>query len=149
MKKILSMILCACLLLCSAAAFAEAAETNGDDFTLKVWNRSGEEFSYLRFEFYDGDRQTGYVLSCPNEGEDFYRAPCSTEEPGEGGELLVKLSYGVSDLDQEDAILQAMMGKPAEEHPIMELTLTPESGKEYGLELVKDGDRWAVRPVGE
>ena len=146
MKKILSMILCVCLLLGAAAAEEEAGENT---FLLKVWNRSGEEFSYLRFAFFAGGRQTGYVLSCPNEGEDFYRVPYSPGDPGEPEDLRIEVSGGISGLPAEEAILQAMAGNPAEEHPLMTLDLKPECGREYQLALMKDGDAWKMVPIGE
>ena len=57
----------------------------------------------------------GYVLSCPNEGEDFYRCPVSMDPPdtAEGAEpLRIELSMGFSEESPEDAIISAMMGKP-------------------------------------
>ena len=54
----------------------KTAETTGDDsILLKVWNRSGLEISYLRFDYYVGDEYRGLTASCPDEGEDFYRSP--------------------------------------------------------------------------
>ena len=146
MKKILSMILCVCLLLCSTALAEEADENT---FLLKVWDKSGEKISYLKFDFYEGDRLAGRVLSCPNEGEDFYRAPYSPASPEEPVNLRIECSYAVSELEPEDAILQAMAGNPAEEHPMVTLEMKPELGQEYQLELVKDGDSWAMIPVEE
>ena len=148
MKKILSMILCACLLLCSAAAMAED-EADESTFLLKVWNKSGETFSYLRFDFYVGDMLTSRVYSCPNEGEDFYRVPYSPASPEDLENLRIECTYGISELAPEDAILQVMAGNPAEEHPLTTLELKPECGQEYPLELVKDGDTWAMKPVEE
>ena len=146
MKKILSMILCVCLLF-GAAALAEEQAADENTFLVKVWNKSGEEFSYLRFAFFVGDRQLGYVLSCPNKGEDFYRVPCSPGNPEDLKDLRIEVSYGISELSPEDAILQAMMGNPAEEHPVGTLELEPECGQEYPLELTKDGDSWKLEPA--
>lgn len=147
MKKILSMILCACLLLCSTALGEGEADEN--TFLLKVWDKSGVKISYLKFDFYAGDRLAGRVLSCPNEGEDFYRVPYSPASPEDLEKLRIECSYAVSDLAPEDAILQAMAGNPAEEHPLMTLDLKPECGQEYPLDLVKDGDSWAMIPAEE
>ena len=97
MKKILSMILCVCLLF-GAAALAEEEAADENTFLVKVWNKSGEEISYLRFAFFAGDRQLGYVLSCPNEGEDFYRVPCSPGDPEDLKDLRIEVSYGISEL---------------------------------------------------
>ena len=58
--------------------------------------------------------------------------------------------YGISDLSPEDAILQVMMGKPAEEHPLLTLDLIPEGGKVYDLVLSPDGETgWQLTPVEE
>ena len=58
--------------------------------------------------------------------------------------------YGISDLSPEDAILQVMMGKPAEEHEVEGPDLKPEAGKIYDLSLVMmDGDMNLVLTGGE
>ena len=154
MKKILSMVLCVCLLL-GAAATAEEEMSDGS-FLLRIWNRSGLEISYLRFDFYTGDFLSCMLASCPNEGEDFYRAEYAAS-PEELKELRIQCSYGVSGLKpedailelmagkpaeehQEDAILELMAGKPAEEHPVVFPELAPEGGQVYELELVSDGE---------
>ncbi len=137
MKKILSMVLCVCLLL-SAAATAEE-EGNDGSFLLKIRNRSGLEISYLRFDFYTGDFLSCTTASCPNEGEDFYRAEYAAP-PEELKELRIQCAYGVSGLKPEDAILELMAGKPAEEHPVVFPELAPEGGQVYELELVSDGE---------
>lgn len=81
------------------------------------------------------------IASCPNEGEDFYRVPYTPESLEELKDLRIECSYGVSDLSPEEAILQLMMGKPAEEHEVEGPELQPEAGKVYDLSLVMmDGD---------
>ena len=60
MKKFFAFVLCLCLLVCCGAA-AEEPEENS--FLLKVWNRSGMEISYLRFDFYIGDQIAGLTAS--------------------------------------------------------------------------------------
>lgn len=82
------------------------------------------------------------IASCPNEGEDFYRVPYTPESLKELKDLRIECSYGVSDLSPEEAILQLMMGKPAEKHEVEGPELQPEAGKVYDLSLVMmDGDR--------
>ena len=142
MKKLLSWILCLCLLL-GTAAFAE--EDAGDDtFLLKIHDRSGLDISYLRFDFYAGDQYRGYVCSSPNEGEDFYRCPYSTDDPEELKNLRIEVSYGVSDLSPEDAIIQVMMGKEMEEHKIVTLEQAFELGEEYDMSLIGDGETYQL-----
>ena len=139
MRKLLSVILCMCLLGC-AAAYAEE-EAGEDTFLLKIWDQSGLKISYLRFDLYVGEEYRGLICSCPNEGEDFYRVPYTPETPDELENLRIEYSYGISDLSPEDAILQLMMGKPAEEHEVEGTELKPEAGKIYDLSLVMmDGD---------
>ena len=156
MKKILSVILCVCLF-AGAAAFAEektavpgiqisdemrAEEETGDNsILLKIWNGSGLEFSYLRFDFYVGDEYRGLAASCPDEGEDFYRAPYEPESAEELKDLRIRFSYGISDLPAEDAILEIMKGNPGEEHEIAAPEFVPECGKVYHLILADvDGE---------
>lgn len=147
MKKVLSVILCL-LLLCCTAAYAEEEEPGEDSFLLKVWDRSGLEMSYLRFDLYVGEEYRGLICSCPNEGEDFYRAPCSVGDAEELKDLRVVVSYGISDLSPEDAILQVMMGKPQEEHELLILDFVPEYGQTYELNLIPDGaDGWLLVPT--
>lgn len=135
MKKFFAFVLCLCLLVCCGAA-AEEPEENS--FLLKVWNRSGMEISYLRFDFYIGDQIAGLTASCPNEGENFYRCTYTPETPEELKKLRIVYSYGISELPPEEAILQLMTGKPAEEHPLEDPGVVPECGKTYCLDLVKD-----------
>ena len=152
MKKALSVVLCFCLCLLAAAAPAE--ETEDGSFLLKIRDRSDLDLTYLRFDFYVGDEYRGCTVSCPDEGEDFYRAPCDASSPDELENLRIECSYGFSDLAPEDAILQVMTGNPAEEHPVDMADLNPEPGQEYWLVLLSDGDAaWletedAEKPVG-
>ena len=147
MKKLLSVILCLCLLGC-ASAYAEEDEPGEDSFLLKIRDRSGLEMSYLRFDLYVGEEYRGLICSCPNEGEDFYRAPCSVGDAEELKDLRVLVSYGVSDLSPEDAILQVMMGNPQEEHELLTLDFIPEYGQTYELNLVPDdAGGWLLVPA--
>ena len=110
--------------------------------------KSGLEISYLRFDFYLGEDYVGLICSCPNEGEDFYRVPYSAEDPEELEKLRIECSYGISDLSPEDAILQVMMGNPAEEHALLTLDFVPEAGQTYELNLVSDGENgWMLVPA--
>ena len=145
MKKILSMMLCICLLLGAAAAEEKAV---GDDaFLLRIWNESGLEITYLHFDFYNGETLACTTASCPNEGEDYYRAEYSATSE-ELKNLRIQCAYGVSGLEPEEALLEFMKGNPAEEHPVQVPELVPENGKVYDLELVKDGEGGlALRPV--
>ena len=142
MKKLLTWILCLCLMT-GTAAFAEE-EAGGDSFLLKVHDQSGLEISYLRFDFYAGEQYMGYVCSTPDEGEDFYRCPYSTDNPEELKNLRIEVSYGVSDLDPEDAILQVMMGKEMEEHKLGTLGQEFEPGKEYDIFLIGEGGEYQL-----
>ena len=133
-KKIFLAIVCVCILIC-AVSFADGntdsystditdemriPETTGDDSILfKIWNLSMlRNIAYLRFDYYVGDEYRGMTASCPNEGEDFYCCPYTPESPEELKDLRIECSYGISDLPPEDAILQLMMGNPAEEHEV-------------------------------
>ena len=154
MKKILSAILSVCLL-AGTEAFAEeetavpvvqvsddmlAEEETGDDsILLKIWDQSGLEITYLRFDLYVGDEYRGLVASCPDEGEDFYRVPFEAA-PEELKDLRVRCAYGVSEFAPEDAILELMKGNPAEEYEIEAPELVPERGKIYHLILAANGE---------
>ena len=145
MKKLLSVILCLCVLGCAVACAEEAGE---DTFLLKIWDKSGLEISYLRFDLYAGEEYRGLVCSCPDEGEDFYRCPAAfeTEEDREG--VRIEVLYGISDLAPEDAILEVMKGNPAEEHALTVIDPLPEGGAEYSLDLVPDGaEGWQLVPA--
>lgn len=154
MKKILSVILFA-FLFAGAAAFAEeettvpvvrvsddmlAGEETGDDsILLKIWDQSGLDITYLRFDLYAGDEYRGLIASCPDEGEDFYRVPFEAA-PEELKDLRIRCAYGVSELAPEDAILELMKGNPAEEYEVEAPELVPESGKIYHLILAANGE---------
>lgn len=141
-------VLAAAVLLLSVISCEAEDEAGEDSFLLKIWDRSGLEISYLRFDLYAGEEYRGLVCSCPNEGEDFYRAPCSVGDAEELKNLRLTVSYGVSDLAPEDAILQVMMGNPQEEHELLTLDFIPEYGKTYELELVSDGaGGWLLVPA--
>lgn len=147
MKKILMAVLCVCLLWCAAAS---AEDTEEDGFLLRIWDRSGLEISYLRFDIYAGDEYRGLICSCPDEGEDFYRCPYSPDTQEDAEKLRIECSYGVSDLSPEDAILQVMAGKPAEEHPLLTLDFIPEIGQTYDLDIKPDGNGgWQLAPAEE
>ena len=81
-----------------------------------------------------------YSYTCLDEGEDFYRLSFSVSSPEELADMKIECSYGVSDFAPEDAILQVMMGKALEEHPLLTLNFMPEKGKTYDLKLVPDGE---------
>ena len=133
-RKIFSVLLCICLLLCTVSfseerdpdsfsteitdEMREPETTEDDSILLKVWNLSYLNISYLRFDYYVGDEYRSMTASCPNEGEDFYCSPYTPEDPEELKDLRIECSYGISDLSPEDAILQLMMGNPAEEFPV-------------------------------
>ena len=127
------------------------APTDLADFLLKVFDRSGiEKISYLRADYYVGGERRGYICSCPNEGEDFYRFPLGAASQDELKDLRVEFSYGVSDLSPEDAILEVMKGAVMEEHPLAVLDFVPEGGRTYRLNLEPDGaGGWKLVPAEE
>ena len=151
MKRLLSVITILSLILCMLGCMAASAEeVDNNSFLLRIWDESGLTVSYLRFDTYVGESYTGLVCSSPNEGEDFYRLPYSVDSSEELEDLRVEVSYGISDLPSEDAILQVMMGNPAEEHKLLTLDFVPECGKVYDMKLVSDGeDGWLLVPVEE
>jgi len=151
MKRLLSVIAILSLVLCLMGCMtASAEEVDNDSFLLRIWDESGLTVSYLRFDTYVGESYTGLVCSSPNEGEDFYRFPYSVDSSEELKDLRVEISYGISDLPSEDAILQVMMGNPAEEHKLLTLDFVPECGKIYDMKLVSDGeDGWLLVPAEE
>ena len=114
-----------------------------DECMIRLWDRSGVECAYIRFALWQGDAQLGYVLSCPNEGEDFCRCPVYADQmktvDGEPAEpLRIVLSFGYSEQEPEDAILSAMMGNPVTEEECCEMTLEPAFGEFADYELVSD-----------
>ena len=151
MKKLLSAIVILSLILCQAACMAASAEeADSNSFLLRIRDESGLKISYLRFDIYIEENYTGLVCSSPNEGEDFYRFPGSVDSPEELKDLRVEMSYGISDLSPEDAILQVMTGNPAEEHQLLTLDFIPEYGRIYDMKLVSDGaDGWLLVPAEE
>ncbi|MBR6029672.1 MAG: hypothetical protein IKP40_11370 [Clostridia bacterium] len=161
MRKLFSLMLCLCLLTCAVSlADSEAAfsaeitdemripETTGDgSILLKVWNLSELEPAYLRFDYFVGDAYRGLTASCPDEGEDFCRSPFEPESPEELKNLRIECRYGLSELPPEEAILQLMMGHPAEEYPVDMADLADlalESGKVVHLALTGDGEHAAL-----
>lgn len=143
MRKLMAVILCACMMLCAAAA--ETVEE--DAFLIKIFNRCELKIAYLHFDYYIGDEIQGTQLVCPDEGEDFYRFEVAREglfalNDGDGlDNLRVEVFYGVSGLSPEDAMIEAYMGNPVEEHPLMTLGFIPEFGKVYDMNLISDGDQ--------
>ena len=146
MKKVFLVFLSLCMLLCAAAAEEAPAEEGSpaaDECMIRLWDRSGVECAYIRFALWQGDTQLGYVLSCPNEGEDFCRCPVYADQmktaDGEAAEpLRIVLSFGYSEQKPEDAILSAMMGNPVTEEECCEMTLEPAFGAFADFELVPD-----------
>ena len=146
MKKVFLVFLFLCILLCAAAAEEAPAEDGSpaaDECMIRLWDRSGVECAYIRFALWQGDAQLGYVLSCPNEGEDFCRCPVYADQmktaDGEAAEpLRIVLSFGYSEQKPEDAILSAMMGNPVTEEECCEMTLEPAFGAFADFELVPD-----------
>ena len=145
MKKVFLVFLSVCMLLCGMAFAEEAPAENGepaaDECVIRLWNRTGKDCSYFRFSMRQGERELGYVLSCPNEGEDFCRCPVSADQldSTEGAEpLQIVLAMGISEESPEDAILSAMMGKPAPEETCCEFTVEPVFGAFADYELTVD-----------
>ena len=142
MKKLLLPVLCLCMFLSFSAS---AEEADGNSVLLKVRNCSDLKISYLRFDIYRGDVLAGIVVSCPNEGEDFYRCPYTPESQEELDDLRIEYSYGISDLSPEEAVLQVMMGKPAEEHNLPAPELTLQCGETYSIILVNSQDGYKLK----
>ena len=127
----------------------ELAPTVLPDFLLKIFDRSGiEKISYLRADYYVGDERRGFICSCPDEGEDFYRFPLGAGTQEELKDLRVEFSYGISDLSPEDAILEVMKGHETEEHPLLTMDFVPEGEKTYWLSLEPSGEGgWKLVPA--
>lgn len=156
MKKVFLVFLSLCMLLCAAAAEEAPAEDGSpaaDECLIRLWDRSGVECAYIRFAMWQGDAQLGYVLSCPNEGEDFCRCSVYADQmkaaDGEAAEpLRIVLSFGYSEQNPEDAILSAMMGNPVTEEECCEMTLEPAFGGYADYELTADETgRYILVPV--
>lgn len=128
-------------------ADGETAETV--DFLLKVYDKSGiGKISYLRIDWYGpGGVWQGYALSCPDEGEDFYRFPITARKTGDPAKVELLVSYGVSDLSPEEAILRTMSGEPADEYPLLTTEITAENGETYSMDLKPAG--WELVPAEE
>ena len=145
-RKLFSFLLCLCLLP-GIAVSEEDADTSS--ILLKIWNCSGLEISYLRFDIYRGNEPAAIVVSCPIDGEDFYRCPYTPESQKELDKLRIDYSYGISDLSPEEAVLQMMMGNPAEEHQLPAPELTLQCGETYNIILVRDQDSYILKRTAE
>ena len=142
MKKLLLPVLCLCMFLSFSAS---AEETDGNSVLLKVRNCSDLKISYLRFDIYRGDVLAGIVVSCPNEGEDFYRCPYTPESQEELDDLRIEYSYGISDLSPEEAVMQVMAGNPAEEHNLPAPELILKCGETYSIILANSQDGYKLK----
>ena len=145
MKKVLLVFLSLCLLMCGITFAEEAPAEDGNpaagECVIRLWNRTGKDCSYIRFSMWQGERMLGYVLSCPNEGEDFYRCPVSMDQldAADGAEpLRIELAMAFSEESPEDAIISAMMGKPAPEEACGEMTADLKSGEFSDYDLAMD-----------
>ena len=155
MKKVLLVFLSLCLLLCGIVSAEEAPAEDGDpaadECVIRLWNRTGKDCSYIRFSMWQGEMMLGYVLSCPNEGEDFYRCPVSMGQldTAEGAEpLRIELAMAFSEERPEDAIISAMMGKPAPEEACGEMTADLESGEFADYELtMNEAGEYIITPL--
>ena len=144
--KLLLFVFCLSLL----SGIAALSEEEDEDFVLlTVRNHSDLEISYLRFDIYRGDEPAGIVVSCPNEGEDFYRCPYTPESQEELDELRIEYAYGISGLSPEEAVLQVMMGNPAEEYPLPAPETTLRYGEPCSLELVNGPDGYMLKETGK
>ena len=150
MKKLLSVILCLCVLGCAVACAEEAGE---DTFLLKIWDKSGLEITYLRSAVLiplvlRGTDLHNSLINSRVRCSTISRAPCSAGDAEELKDLRVVVSCGKSDLAPEDAILEVMKGNPAEEQELLTLDFVPEYGKTYCLDLAADGDGgWKLVPA--
>ena len=155
MKKVLLVFLSLCLLLCGTVFAEETPAEDGDpaadECVIRLWNRTGKDCSYIRFSMWHGEMLLGYVLSCPNEGEEFYRCPVSMDQldTAEGAEQLrIELAMAFSEESPEDAIISAMMGKPAPEEACGEMTAELESGEFADYELaMNEAGEYIITPL--
>ena len=117
-----------------------------ESFVMKVWDQTSLGISYLRFDYFLGDEQQGYVLCCPDAGEDFYRFEVgkdglySLESGKELKNFRTECFYCISESDPEEAILEAMMGKDMGEVWYQTLVLEPIFGEEYDYCFTDDGE---------
>ena len=153
-KRCFTTVLAVCLLICTNHPVKAESTEPQDSFLLRVWNQTDLEISYLRFDYFLGDAQQGYVLCCPNEGEDFYRFEVSKEglyslETGnELNDFRAECSYCISELSPEDAILSAMMGTDMGEIWFQTLEIKPVFGEEYDYLFTEDGEGgYLIRPA--
>ena len=146
MRKCFSKVFAICMLIYTVCPIMAEPAGPEDSFLLRIWNQTDLEISYLRFDYFLGDMQQGYVLCCPNEGENFYRFEVSEEglyslETGkELEDFRVECSYCVSELSPEEAILSAMMGKDMGEIWFQTLEIQPVFGEEYDYLFTENGD---------
>lgn len=146
MRRLFSLVLCLCLFLGIASAEEEAG---GNTVLLKVWNCSDLEIAYLKFSIYRDGELVSIVVSCPDEGEDFYRCPYTPESPDELDKLRIECAYGISDLSPEEAVLQVMTGNPAEEHQLPAPELTLRCGEIYSVLLVRNQDGYLLEKAAD
>ena len=145
-KRCFTAALAVCLLVCAVCPVRGESAEPPKSFLLKIWNQTGLEISYLRFDYFLGDEQQGYVLCCPDEGEDFYRFEVSEDglyslETGkELKDFRAECAYCISELNPEEAILSAMMGKEMDETWFQTLELEPVFGEEYEYLFTGDGE---------
>ena len=155
MKKVFLVFMSLCVLLCGIAFAEEAPAEDGDpaadECVIRLWNRTGKDCSYIRFSMWQGEMMLGYVLSCPNEGEDFYRCPVSMDQfdsTEEAEPLRIELAMAFSEESPEDAIISAMMGKPAPEEACGEMTADLESGEFADYELtMNEAGEYIITPL--
>lgn len=116
------------------------APTELTGFFLKVYDHSGlENVSYLRADVFKDDKLQCFICSCPDAGEDFYRFFIDMDTVDDIKKMRIELSYGISDLPPEEAILKVLSGTPGEEHKLLTQDIAAEGGKTYCLSLEADG----------
>ncbi len=124
---------------CGAPSRDDAPAPAG--FFLKIYDNSGlENVSCLRADICVGDRSLGFICSCPDPGEDYYRFPIEASAQEDLKDMRVELFYVVSGLAPEEAVL-AVMAEPSavEEHKLTALDFIPEAGATCVLSLEADG----------
>ena len=141
MKRILLLILCLCLLVGSAASEEEISPMS---LQMKIWNQTDQEITYLRFVFYNFLDPLGCLISCPDSNEGFYRCFFIANSWSEVFGFDVECFCGFSDLPPKEAILQAMNGIPAEEHPVRIREITLSCGNSYALNLIRSGEEYRL-----
>ena len=141
MKKLLLIILTCCLLLTCCCAIAEDSEQ--ESFLMRIYNRSGIDCRYLRFDVIgDGELRT-QIRCSPKEGEDFFRVEIPSSIVWERimpEEIQIVGYFCYSDPEPGDAMLKAMMDEEADEQECLEMKLDPVVGMEADYELVSKGE---------